>query len=309
MKFTIKSIIRKAIPVRIQIKYYEIQNISRKNYSLKKKKKIIDRMYYKHFGKYIDWIHPTTYTEMLNVSKLLCDSEIKTRLTDKYLVREWVKDKIGEKYLVPLVGVYDSFDEIDFLKLPDKFVIKCNHDSGSVYVCANKKNIDIKSLRLRYNFFMKRDYSLVTFESHYHDIKPRILIEQYLDKDINDYKFLCFHGKIYYVWVDFDRFTNHKRNIYDLNWNIQEFNQRSYGNYLKEFNKPNNFNEMIEIVKKLCEGFDQVRVDLYDVEGKIYFGEMTFTNGSGLEPIEPSSYDELLGSLWGLKLEKGSFNN
>ena len=288
----------------MKIKYHEISNLKRKNYSISKKKKVVDKMYYQKFGRHIDWIHPTTYTEMLNVSKLLCASEIKTRLTDKFLVREWVKEKIGDKYLVPLIGVYDSFDEIDFSKLPEKFVIKCNHDSGSVYVCENKENLNIKSLKLKYDYYLKRDFSLFTFETHYHKIKPKVLIEQYLEKDINDYKFLCFHGKIYYVWVDFDRFTNHKRNIYDLNWNLQEFNQRSYGNYLKEFNKPNNFDEMIEIVKKLCEGFDQVRVDLYDVEGQIYFSEMTFTNGSGLEPIEPSSYDEMLGSLWGLNLEE-----
>ena len=304
MKKIIKSIFKKIIPTRMLFKYYELRNMKRKNYSTSKKKKIVDRMYYKHFGRHIDWIHPATYTEMLNVSKLLCASEIKTQLTDKFLVREWVKDKIGEKYLVPLLGVYDSFDEIDFSKLPEKFVIKCNHDSGSAYVCENKDNVNIKSLKLQYDFYLKRDFSLCTFETHYHNIKPRILIEQYLEKDINDYKFLCFHGKIYYVWVDFDRFTNHKRNIYDLNWNLQEFNQMCYGNYLNEFNKPNNFDEMIEIVKKLCEGFDQVRVDLYDVDGQIYFGEMTFTNGSGLEPIKPSSYDKMLGNLWGLNLEK-----
>ena len=119
---------------------------------------------------------------------------------------------------------------------------------------------------------------------------------------IEDYKFMCFNGKTYYCWVDFDRFSNHKRNIYDMNWNLQKFNQYNYGNYEKDFSCPEKFNEMKEIVKKLCSEFDQVRVDLYLINGNIYFGEMTFTNGNGFEKITPDVWNEKLGDLWELDL-------
>lgn len=297
-----KSKLKKIIPEKIYYKYLSFKFSKNRKVDIDKIKKKTNKEYNQIFKKNLDWINPQTYTEKMNISKILYVTEEKTRLTDKVLVREWIKNSIGEKYLVPILGIYKSFNEINFDDLPDKFVIKCNHDSGSTFVCNNKEELNLKRLKNKYNFFLKRDYSKVTNEMHYHNIEPKIIIEKYMGENINDYKFLCFNGKPYYCWVDFDRFTNHKRNIYDLNWNLQPFNQENYENYKGNLKKPSNFDEMIKITEKLCKSFDQVRVDLYNVNGRIYFGEMTFTNGSGLEPILPNEYDYKLGELWNLNI-------
>ena len=129
----------------------------------------------------------------------------------------------------------------------------------------------------------------------------KIICEKYIaDKNnqLNDYKFLCFNGKPYYCWVDIDRMTEHKRNVYDINWNLQKWNQFNYSNSKKKLEKPKNYDKMINIAAKLSKDFPHVRVDLYNVDGKIYFGEMTFTNGKGYETINPEKYDKQLGDLW-----------
>lgn len=252
----------------------------------------------------INWEKPTAYTEKVNYSKIYAATQEKGRLTDKYAVREWVASKIGEEHLVPLVGkgVYDSVDEIDFNALPDQFVLKCTHDSGSVLICRDKKKFSINKAKRALKFYLKRNHAYSTCEMHYRDIPPRIISEKYMGGELRDYKFWCFHGKPCYLWVDFDRFKNHKRNFYDMEWNLQPFNEHNHGNYLGKAEKPEQFEEMIEIAKALSEGFDHVRVDLFIAEGKVYFGEMTFTNGSGLEFVTPQEWDGKLGELWNLDL-------
>lgn len=286
-----------------QYKLLIYKNLSKKN--IEERKKIISKKYTEKTKSNINWEYPEKYTEKINYIKILPASDIKKELTDKVLVRNWIISKIGEEYLIPLYGVLNSFSEINFKELPEKFVIKCNHDSGSVFICDNKSKLNMKYLKNKYNFLIKRDYSNVHFEEQYRGIKSKIIIEKYMGNDIKDYKFLCFNGKPYYCWVDFNRYTNHKRNIYDLNWNLQPFNQYNYGNYFNSdgsnIEKPEKFDEMIHIVEILCRDFDHVRVDLYLIENQIYFGEMTFTNGSGLEPIVPEEWDYKLGKLWKIK--------
>ena len=260
--------------------------------------KEVDQVYFNIFNRHVNWDNPQSYNEKMQVSKIYNPTGLKTRLTDKYTVREWIKSKIGEKYLIPLYGVCDSFDEIDFENLPEQFVIKCNHDSGSVILCPDKNKFDINSARKKINRALSRDYAWPAFEMHYKNIPPKIIIEKYMGDSINDYKFLCFDGKPFYCWVDFDRFTNHKRNIYNLDWELQPFNQCEYGNYLKEVPKPKNFDEMKNIAGELCKNFDHVRVDLYVIDEKIYFGEMTFTNAGGFEKIIPDEWSYKLGALW-----------
>ncbi len=266
--------------------------------------RIIDRRYYEINHRHINWNAPALYTEKLNFSKIYCANQIKTDLTDKIEVRKWVGKIIGKEYLVPVIGVYDHFSDIDFNTLPESFVLKCNHDSGSVTLVPDKSLLSRKQIRKmqkKYDdFYLKRNYGYVYFELQYAPIPPHLLIEEYLGNNIRDYKFLCFNGKPYYCWVDFDRFTNHKRNIYDLNWTLQSFNQMTYGNYDKVIEKPDSFDQMVELVSVLCEGFDHVRVDLFNCDGKIYFGEMTFTNGNGFEVIRPVEWDRKLGDLWPL---------
>ena len=258
----------------------------------------ISRQYEAIFGRKLNWENPQTYNEKINVSKLYMPSPLKTRLADKVAVREWVTEKIGGEYLVPLIGVYDSFDDIDFDALPDSFVIKCSHDSGSVTLVKDKHKLNMALMRRKYDLHMGHNFAWMGFEMHYRDIPHKIIIERYLGDAINDYKFLCFDGRPCYCWVDFDRYTNHKRNMYNLDWELQPFNQYHYGNYEEAVKCPESFGAMKRIATKLCEGFGHVRVDLYVVGGRVYFGEMTFANGNGFEEITPDEWGYKLGELW-----------
>jgi len=258
----------------------------------------IGKRYEKSFGRKLNWDNPQTFTEKINVSKIYMPAPLKTRLADKYLVRKWIKEKIGEEYLIPLFGVYNSFDEINFEILPNKFVIKCNHDWNSVTLCNDKRKLNLEELKQKYDKFMQRNFGLVNFEMQYYAIKPKILVEKYMGNSIEDYKFMCLEGRPRYCWMDFDRFTNHTRNFYDLDWNLQTFSSANCKNYDKKISVPEKFEEMKKIVSKLCRGFDQVRVDLYCVEDKIYFGEMTFTTDNDFGKFSPDEWDYKIGALW-----------
>lgn len=260
----------------------------------------IGTRFMKTFGRPLNWDNPQTYNEKLNVSKLYMPSPLKTRLADKVAVREWIREKIGDEYLIPLLGVYDSFDDIDFDTLPDKFVIKCSHDSGSYTLVKDKSKLNMKMLRHKYKSFMKRNYGWFSLEMHYRDIKPKIIIEQFIDNAaVNDYRFYCFDGKPYYCAVDFydNMHSRNARNIYDMNWEIQPFILQ-YPNYTGQTERPENFDELKEIALKLAEGFGHVRVDLYPAGGKIYFAEMTFAHAGGFQKWIPDEWDYTLGSLW-----------
>ena len=243
---------------------------------------------------------PENFNEKVNWLKLYERKREKTVLSDKFLVREQVINKIGEKYLIPLLGVYNNFDEIDFDKLPNSFVIKANHGSGWNIIVKNKNFIDKYSIKQEINHWLITNYAyMLGLEFQYLDISRKIIIEKYMaDKngELFDYKFLCFNGKVEYCWADIDRYTNHTRNVYDRNWNKQNFTI-TFQNSDREIKKPDNFEEMIEIAEKLSRGFKHVRIDLYNVDGKIYFGEYTFTSCNGNEIILPYEYNVKLGNL------------
>ncbi|MBP0971350.1 MAG: glycosyltransferase [Oscillospiraceae bacterium] len=266
-----------------------------------------DELYFKHVGKHVNWDDPHAYTEKMQIAKLEDKNPLKAQLADKYAVRKWVADKIGEEYLVPLCGAFDNADDIDFDKLPKSFVIKTNSGSGDAIIVHDKATLsaqDQKIIRAKMNYQMHCNYACGSFEMHYSDIKPKVIVERLIEcdeDDLPDYKFICFDGKPYYCWVDMGRYHQHKRNVYDLEWNLQDWNQKDYGNYEGTLEKPKNFEKMIELATVLCQGFHHVRVDFYNVNGTIYFGEMTFTNGSGFEPIIPYEADLKLGELWNLR--------
>ena len=301
---TLKQILNKILPIELynDLRLWRYFNTSNK--TLDQAENEINKLYKKRCGseKNIDWNSPKTYTEKINYSKLYAATLEKTMLTDKIKVRKWVAEKIGEDYLVPLLYVYDSVSGIDFNILPDQFVLKCNHDSGSVIICNNKETFNWKKAKKNLSFYIKRNFAYMTCEMHYKDIRPKIMIEKFMGNNIKDYKFLCFDGIPRFCWIDIDRFGNHKRNIYDMNWNLQPFNQMSYGNTEYSIDKPHKFDEMVDIVKNLCRGFDHVRVDMYLINDKVYFSEMTFTNGSGTEKISPEEWDIELGKYWKLDM-------
>lgn len=269
------------------------------------KKKDIVRSYRKYTGRDLDFDAPKSYSQKICISKLCNATPEKTRLADKLQAREWVAEKIGPEYVPPLYGTYDSFAQIDFDTLPQSFVIKCNHDNGSTVLISDKSRMDTRQLKRQFDFYLKRNFANLYFEQHYLNIKPRILIEKNLSQDgntIRDYKFLCFHGRPYYCWVDTDRFEKHKRITYDMEWTVQPFAQYTYPRAEPE-PRPQNFKEMKRIVSTLCRGFDHVRVDLYNINGRIYFSEMTFSSGGGYDAIVPEEWDIALGALW--HLERG----
>lgn len=292
----------------IKEQYQYLMYNKRKNTPKEDYPKQLRIQYKKMHGAKLSLKHPQRYSEKIQWLKLYDDNPIRTELSDKVAVREWIKNTIGEEYLIPVIGVYQSSDEIDWNSLPQKFVIKLNHGSGWNIIVSNKKKLNIKKTKKQIDKWMKLDYAFWNaFEIHYSPIKPKIIIENYVVDSkgkLNDYKFLCFDGEVKYCWVDFDRDTNHKRNVYDKEWNLQPWNQRNYGNYTGAVHCPANYSDMWDIAEKLCKGFRHVRVDLYNVDGKIYFGEMTFTNGSGNEGIFPVEYEYVLGNLIPLPTDK-----
>ncbi|MGY0837550.1 ATP-grasp fold amidoligase family protein [Aerococcus urinaeequi] len=270
--------------------------------------KKIQQDYNKFTGKTLDWSELETYNEKMQWSKINNDVPFKTLLSDKYRVREWVKDTIGEEYLIPILGVWDNYKEIDFDYLPNKFVLKTNNASGSNLIVKDKNNFNNFRAKLFFDMWLSVNFAYLNgFQMQYKRIAPKIIAESFIadsNGELNDFKFLCFDGKPYYCWVDFDRFQDHKRNVYDMDWNIQPWNQHNYSNTDFTIEKPKNFELMKDLVKRLSAGLGQVRVDLYNVDGKIYFGEMTFTNGNGFELIMPDEYNLKLGQLWSLENEK-----
>ncbi len=235
----------------------------------------------------LDLDNPKTFNEKIQWMKLYDSTPIKTRLADKYLVRDWVTEKIGEKYLIPLLGVYDNFDDIDFDKLPNRFVIKCNHGCAYNIIVKDKNTFDKDDARHRVQHWMKENFAFkVGLELHYRDIQPKIIIEQFIENksadDLYDYKFWCFDGQVKYIQFLSERNTaGLKMAFYDLKWNKQSF-VYSYPLDQKEIPRPDNLDEMIHLAEKLSKGFSHVRVDFYRLDdGTIYFGEMTFTSASG----------------------------
>lgn len=278
-----------------------------KNMDEKDLPELLKKWYKKRTGRKLNLENPKTFNEKIQWLKLNDNSPLKTKLADKYLVREWIKENLGEEYLIPLLGVYDSFDEIDFDKLPDKFVLKANHGCAWNIIVKDKQKFDKKKAKKKFDKWMKRNYALKAgFEMQYKDIPPKIVAEAFIQDskgELNDYKVLCFNGEPKFIWIDQGRFSNRTENIYDTKWNLQPF-LLTYENSKEEVPPPKNLETMIEFARKLSKDFALVRVDFYNVDGKIYFGEMTFTSASGVDVFKPAEYDLKLGEMLELPKNK-----
>lgn len=245
-------------------------------------KRFLNKKNPKYFGEKIQWL------------KLYGNLEKYSKYTDKYVVREYVTSKIGEEYLIPLIGIYKEIEEINYEKLPEKFVLKNNNGSAMNLIVNDKNSLNINKTNKILKKWLKSKYYKIKKENQYKYVDNKIIIEKYIsDKngELLDYKFFCFDGEPLFLKVDYDRFSNHTSNFYDMNWNKLELRELGYENYNKKTTAPTNFNKMVEIAKKLSKDFQFVRVDLYNLDGKIYFGELTFTPASGKNSFLPLAKD------------------
>lgn len=267
-------------------------------------KVIPDKMYLKliyraSMGKKLNLNNPVTYNEKLQWLKLYDRKPEYSMMVDKYAVREYIKEKLGKEYLIPLLGVWDKFEDIDFDKLPDQFVLKPNHTSGNVFICKDKKNIDFIKLKKDVNAWLKREYYWLHREWPYKNISPKIIAEKYMVDEsgtqLKDYKFFCFNGKVKSLFIATDRPFDTRFDFYDENFNHLPFTN-GHENSEKIINKPEKFEKMILLAEKLSQNIPHVRVDFYNINGQIYFGEMTFYHWSGLMPFDPEEWDNIFGS-------------
>ena len=254
-----------------------------------------------YFHTKLDWKNPKSFNEKVQWLKVKDRNPLYPTLVDKYAVRAWIKEKIGEEYLVPLVGgPWNSFDEIDFGALPERFVLKCTHDSGNVVICQDKHALDLVAAKEKIEKSLQRNYYWGGREWPYQYVQPRIIAEQYMESassgELMDYKFMMFGGEHRCAFVCSNRFAGSKLNVtfFDPDWKRLPF-ERHYHADPQPLPQPECYAEMIRVAETLSKGFPLMRVDLYEINHRVYFGEMTLYPGSGLETFQPVDWDYKLG--------------
>lgn len=261
-------------------------------------KKYLELVYWGEIGKKLNLDNPQTFNEKLQWLKLNDRNPLYIKLVDKYEVREYVSNKIGKQYCIPLIGVWENVEDIEVSKLPNKFVLKCTHGSGCNIICTDKTKLDIKKCKNKLNKWMKRNWFWFGREWPYKNVKPRIICEKFIsDKDTtpDDYKVLCFNGKAQLIEVHIDRFNNHTQDFYDINWNKTRISQDGIVSD-KIYDKPKQLETMIKLSEKIAKDMIHVRVDWFIVNDKLYFGEITFYDGAGFDPFDNEEDDYLIGS-------------
>lgn len=271
-----------------------------------------DKLYLKLLYRYmlnkkLNLKSPKTFNEKIQWLKLYhnINNPIFTQMADKYEARKLIEQKIGGGVLIPLLGVWDNVDEIDFEKLPNQFVLKCNHNSGGVIVCKDKAKLDIKKTKKSLKRELSQNYYFPGREWQYKNIKRKIICEQYMvdesNNGLNDYKFMCFGGEVKLLFVSSERDSGDvKLTFFDRDWNMIP----NVGNYPESdsiIEKPQNFDKMISIAEKLSKNTSFLRVDLYETNGNIYFGELTFHPRGGMWKFKSQEWNELMGSWIDLK--------
>ena len=252
-------------------------------------------------GKPLNLENPKTYNEKLQWLKLNDRNPLYTQLVDKYAVKKYVGNLIGEEYILPTIGVWDSFSEIDFDKLPNQFVLKCTHDSGSTIVCQDKTTFDRKDAEEKITRCLQQNWYYLGREWPYKNVPPRILAEKYIvdesGTELKDYKFFCFNGIAKALFIASDRLdesVDTKFDFYDMEFRHLPFTN-GHPNSNKNMKKPLNFEMMRKLAEKLSSNIPHVRVDFYNINGVIYFGEITFFHWSGWIPFKPYEWDETFG--------------
>ncbi len=260
-------------------------------------------LYRRVFDKPLDIDHPKSFNEKLQWLKLYNRKPEYTVMVDKCAVKKYVANIIGEKYIIPTIGVWDTPEEIEWDKLPDQFVLKCTHDSGGLVICRDKSKLDKNSAIKKLHNSLKRDYYLADREWPYKNVPRRIIAEKYMEdstslskasQDLVDYKFFCFNGEPKLMFIATDRSTDTRFDYFDMDFNHLPFEQ-GFPHSQKMIKKPERWADMVKIAKRLSQKLPHVRIDLYEINGEIYFGEYTFFHNSGFVPFIPEAWDYKLG--------------
>ncbi|MBW9324173.1 glycosyl transferase [Enterococcus casseliflavus] len=264
--------------------------------------------YKKVMGKKLNLREPITFNEKLQWLKLYDRRKEYTFLVDKYKVKEIVGAKIGKEYLIPTLGYWSNFELIDFGSLPNQFVLKCTHDSGGVIICKNKKDFNFHEAQKKIDDSFGCNFFYMSREWPYKNVVPKIIAEEFISDNLSDYKFFCFNGEVKIVLVCRNRYTKEglTEDFFDTDWKHLNMSRKHHPNSTKDICRPEKLDEMINLAEILSENIPFVRVDLYEVDGKVYFGELTFFPASGLEGFVPECWDKTLGE-WLILPEKNKF--
>ena len=261
------------------------------------------------YGRKLNLDNPTRYSEKLQWIKLYDRCPLYSKLVDKYEVKSYVSERIGEEYIIPTLGVWNSFDDISFENLPEQFVLKCTHDSGGLVICTDKKQLNIDNARTKINKSLKTNYYKLFREWPYKNVTPRIVAEKFMvdnaTGELRDYKFYCFNGVVRALGIYSDRGAGKttKADYFDRDFNWLDL-KWGYEHAIERPEKPSLYDKMIEIAESLSQGFPEVRVDLYLCNNRVYFGELTFFHNAGFCSIHPESWEKTLGGWIKLPREK-----
>lgn len=252
-------------------------------------------------GYKLDLDNPQTYNEKLQWIKLYHRKPIMSVMADKYAAKQFIADIIGEEYIVKNYGVWERFDDIDFSTLPESFVLKTTHDQGGVVVVKDKNKLDVKKAKAKLEMHLKRGTYHLMKEWPYKNIQPRIIAEELLidteKGDLWDYKFYCFNGEPKLMYISHGRQVDTTYlDFYDMDFEKQDISRPGFSASEKKINKPEQWELMKELSRKLSAGWPHLRVDFYCIEGELYLGELTFFTGGGMKPFYPESWDYKLGS-------------
>lgn len=265
-------------------------------------------------GKKLNLENPQTFNEKLQWLKLYDRKPIYTAMVDKYEVKQYIAERIGEEYIIPTLGVWDRFDDIDFNVLPNKFVLKCTHDSGGLVICKDKSVFDKAAAKKKIEKSLKRNYFLIHREWPYKNVKRRIIAEKYMEdsktSELRDYKFYCFNGEPKFLYVS-EGLADHstaKLSFLNMDWTFAPFRRNDFQNFDNLPEKPQNYENMCELAGQLSKNIPFLRVDLYEINGKIYFSELTFSPGAGFTKFYPEQWDYTLGE-WIKLPEKEDIKN
>ena len=264
---------------------------------------LLKARYFQVFHRPLDLKHPQTFNEKIQWMKVYDRNPRYTVLSDKYAVKEVVAGIIGPEHVIPTLGVWDHFDQIDFQTLPEQFVLKCTHDSGGLVICRDRKELDLEAARAKIEASLKTNFYYHSREWQYKDIPPRIIAEPYMQdgdsRELKDYKFYCFDGEPAFLYVS-EGLENHQTariSFLNLDWTRAPYLRSDYAGFETLPPKPARFDEMVRMARQLAQGFRFVRVDLYEINGNVYFGEMTFTPTGGFVPFSPDEADAEIGKL------------